>query len=168
MLTTASTDTVNLARPHDDFERWVREVRDPAKENEEPDIVIRTNKKGAEARFCLANLPSGRCAMKYSYRYDVGNCEGCGSPWTEFVDRSTAITHFGEKALAFFQKEQTCSLAESQQDVRTEMLLLLKAWEMRQVSLQEAGLPLDYQVADAILPKGERRAIEAGQLGMVF
>ncbi|RYG55656.1 hypothetical protein EON80_30375 [bacterium] len=168
MDTTTAFDGSTLECRHLKFERWKSEVRDPATANEEPEIVIHTNKKGAEARFSLANLPSGKCAMKYSLSYDVGSCEGQSTPWTEFETRSGAILYFTESAQKFFDREQIGGLSAPQQEPRAEMLLLLKAWRMRLLSLQQAGLPLDCQAADAIIPKSERKLIEAGQLGMVF
>ncbi len=109
---------------HEEHDKWVREVRDPAEEHGEGLRVIEV--AGASVEYEIAQLPDGRYAIRSSFCYHCGNYHGSGSPWSALESREACLeifvnrarNHFGEKLL-------DGSVAEKQRQAQKAMLQAL-------------------------------------------
>lgn len=100
-----------------EFNRWVAEVRDPAKQNTEGVREIRV--KGAAAEYEVAPLPDGRWAVHWCLQYTSGDCSGQALQWTALETRETCLETFRERAVRHFAAEP---LLDQQQKARLAML----------------------------------------------
>jgi len=90
----------DLATRQAEFEKWVREVRDPAGAASEGmrRIVVRN----ALAEYAVAPLPDGRWALRYGLEYHSGDYGGCCTPWTVHPTREHCVAAFLEAARRHF------------------------------------------------------------------
>jgi hypothetical protein len=77
-----------LKQRHDDFDEWVRTVRNPATYNSEGPRVIKIG--SCRFEYQLAPLPDGRYAARSDRQTDNS---GGGSPWKAFPSRAEALEH---------------------------------------------------------------------------
>lgn len=122
-----SESILPLADRQAEFERWVREVREPA--NMATEGPHRVDVTGAEAEYEIAPLPSGHWAVRIRIGYLCGNCSGRSGPWTEHADRQHCVDAFLTAARQHFVAELSESdpiVNEAQRRARRDMLNALE------------------------------------------
>ena len=95
-----------------EFDRWVAEVRDPAKAASEG---VRTLKvKDAEASYEVAQLTGGRWALRFKCEYRTGDVSSFGTPWRAFATREECVAHFLAEARRHFRDDPAMRRVTSQ------------------------------------------------------
>ena len=109
-----------LKAQHEEHDKWVRDVRDPAIENSEGLRVIEVD--GASAEYEIAQLPDGRYAISSSLCYDCGDYHGSGSPWSALESREACLEAFMNRARSHFsEKLPDGSVTDKQQQAQKVM-----------------------------------------------
>jgi len=109
-----------------DFEHWVRNVREPARNSTEG--RRRLSVHGAEAEYEIAPLPGGRWAVRMRIGYLCGNGSGRSSPWTEYPHRDQCVASFLDSATRHFTAElsgRDTVVNAAQRRARRDMLVAL-------------------------------------------
>lgn len=121
-----------LKARHDEFDTWVREVRQPAARANEGVRRIETRTRDAIAEYEIAPLPDGRWALCTHMEYRTGDGRGIAWPWQEFGSRDECVAEFLSRAKRHFgceiptkPDEPTSDGYGAQRDARKEMLSLL-------------------------------------------
>ncbi len=90
----------DLATRQAEFQKWVREVRDPASAASEG--IRRIVVRDALAEYAIAPLPNGQWALRWGLEYHTGDCRGHHTPWTVHPSREHGIATFVEAARRHF------------------------------------------------------------------
>jgi len=112
--------------PQAEFDRWVRDIRDPARRSSEGLRSVDAGDGKAVAEYEIAQLPAGNFAVRFSCIYHCGNGSGRCVPWTEFDSREQCLDFFLQSARHHFRAEcldSNCN--DIQRNARREMLHLL-------------------------------------------
>lgn len=112
----------------DGFEKWTKEVRDPAQKSTEGRRKIEVS--GAWAEYEVAPLQDGRWAVRISTRMESSSGMYC--PWRSFSTRDECVDWFLKEALAFFQREKNLKKGREQNRKKIVDLLRLQGlfgWE---------------------------------------
>ncbi len=120
--TTFITDTLEVRQAA--FQKWVKEVRDPATATSEGLREIATSNHAASASYEVAQLPDGRWAVRMGSEYRCGNYHGQSTPWTRFNTRQDCIDFFLKVTRHHFNNADH-DASERQRDAQVEMKSLL-------------------------------------------
>ena len=112
-----------LAERIEEFNVWVRSVRDPATAAAEGVRRLTSRNGKAIAQYNIAPLPDGSWAVRTRCEYRCGNFSGVGSPWSQFATRQECVDYFLNKARRHFSRPIRGSMAcESQKTASSQML----------------------------------------------
>ena len=123
---------------HDEFDRWVATVRDPASEASEGIRIIGSRELKAEAFYEIASLPDGRYALTFGFSYLSGDGRGHGSPWNAYDGRESCVATFLDAARRYFS--QPIHGVEDQDDVTYGYKSQREAQKKMQALLEGDGL----------------------------
>lgn len=90
-----------LKSRHEEHDKWVREVRDPAQENSEGYRVIEV--KGASAEYEIAQLTKGY-AIHWWVQFRCGSHHGSSIPWMAMKTREECIQAFTDAVQDHFSQ----------------------------------------------------------------
>lgn len=108
------------------FESWVKEVRDPAKQNSEGRRVVSAGNGKGFAEYEIAKLPDGSYAVRFYCEYRCGTFSGRSCPWTPFQTRDECVEHFLQSARNHFSPDRVDRhCADMQKQVQMKMQDLL-------------------------------------------
>lgn len=109
---TGETPTETTNNLLDDFDVWVREVREPATyASEGPRRIVAGGKRGAECEYEIAPLPDGRWALRYDFSfpgYSGGSC-----PWESYQTREECVVAFRSYVLRRLDEEHGSCLTQA-------------------------------------------------------
>ena len=85
-----------------EYQRWCREIRDPAIQRSEGRRVIQSRCGCASLEYEIAQLPDRRWAVTWRQGFQCGDCRGQGHPWTARATREECLDLVLTSARAIF------------------------------------------------------------------
>lgn len=118
--------TKSLAERRQEFEEWVRTVRDPATKLSEGVRKLEAKNRQATAEYEIAQISVETWAIRINLTFHCGDHRGLGIPWVTFPDRDQCLAHFLRMARRHFNVPQEGFLSNAQRSAQQEMRLLLE------------------------------------------
>jgi len=116
-------DEANALR-HEDYEQWMRTVRDSADVAAEGVRIFQSKDGRSYALYEIALMPDGQWAIRLECRLRASS--GIGLTWTLFETREKCLQYFQTKAAKHFGSERIIFTGQKiQQEVHHEMIDLL-------------------------------------------
>ena len=109
-----------------EFENWVRTVRDPAMDSSEGLRRIEAKNQRAIAEYEIARISTESWAIRINLAYQCGDSSGHGVPWSTFPSRELCIDFFLSLARRHFQPPQHPFSSDAQRVAQKEMSELLE------------------------------------------
>lgn len=117
--------TKSVAERRQEFEEWVRTVRDPATNLSEGVRILEAQNGRATAEYEIAQISVETWAIRINLMFHCGDHRGLGIPWVTFPDRDQCLAHFLQMARRHFSVPQEGFHSDAQRSAQQEMSLLL-------------------------------------------